>query len=47
MLMRHLLDLAVTEKMKTWTQGIMRAQWNESNWCFTDCVLQSQKNIHQ
>lgn len=40
-LMRYVLDLVVTEEMKTWTQGIVRAQWNESDWYVTDFVLSS------
>lgn len=43
-LTRYLLDLVVTEMVKTWTQGIVRAQWNEPNRCVTECVLWSQKN---
>lgn len=46
MLKHYLLDLVVTEEMKTWTEGIMGAQWNESNWCLTEDVLWSE-NIHQ
>lgn len=34
-----LLDFVVTEEVKTWTQGIVRAQWNESNWYVTEFVL--------
>lgn len=37
--MRNSLDLVVTQKVKTWTQGIVRAQWNEPNRCITKHVL--------
>lgn len=43
---QYILDLVVTEEVKTRTQGIVRAQWNESNWYVTDFVLLSY-NIHQ
>lgn len=42
---RYLLDLVVTEEVKTRTQGVAGAQWNESNGCVTDGVLQS-LNMH-
>lgn len=38
---QYVLDLVVTEEVKTWTQGIVRAQWNESNWYVADFVLLS------
>jgi len=28
LLRRYLLDLVVAEEVKTWTQGIVSAQWN-------------------
>lgn len=37
--MRNLLHLVVTQKVKTWTQGIVRAQRNESNRCITKYLL--------
>lgn len=39
-LTRYLLDLVVTEEVQTRTQGVVRAQWNESNRGVTECVLQ-------
>ena len=45
-ILRYLLDLVVTEQVKTWTQGIVGAQWNESNRCVAECFLQTQ-TIHQ
>lgn len=41
----YLLDLVVTEEVKAWTQGIVRAQWDESDWYATDFILSSH-NIH-
>lgn len=43
---RHSLDLVVTEEVKTWTEGIVGAQWNDSDWYVTDFVLLSSKEIY-
>lgn len=43
---RYLLDLVVTEEVKTWTQRITRAQRNESDRYVTHFIL-SRQNTRQ
>lgn len=38
----YVLNFVVTEEVKTWTQGIVGTQWNESNWYVTECVLHTE-----